>query len=1012
MAGSSLSTILQKDTRLHFPRVDLVNASAGSGKTETLTHRIAQFLLSRHMPRNEPRNLLAITFTNAAATQMKERILALLKKAARGDAYTVRTLSELVDMPNGRIRRRAEEVIEGILDRYSDFRVQTIDSFMSMVFRLTAPDLGVYPESEILVNNRGFLDQAFDEWSREHIGSGRQTIGRLLDILNWSQQSDDSFIWDPYDRIKNRLMDVYQRLVTSASGPVVQDHTETLSLLRDQIRERAAHLRELVSAMPLLKLAKDDLDLLAEGAINRMIERSPRDSLFTSKAVGKKVNELDAEYDELKQLVGTYVECYAENYFQPFVQAFLYVDSMLVRLIRQRKEIFLGDLNRQLVSHISEEGVPDLYLSLGDRIAHFLIDEFQDTTPVQWHNLRPLIGNALAEGGSLFVVGDTKQSIYSFTGADWGIMAGLAGEPALAAAGPVVESTLNTSFRSDEHIVEFCKEVFHRHIPMHYPPDVVSRSGLSNFVQEVPEDRRKKGYVQVEWLNTDEDPEPEKIRILETIEDLTRRGLNFGDIAVLTGENYHVVRISSWLNAAGIPFVSFSSLDVRRRKAVGEILALLRFLDSPIDDLSFATFILGDAYGRWLRECGENPSPDSLQSFVLAASNSPKPLYIQFKERFQERWEVDFEQLMKWVGYLPLYDILAHVVRHFRLLELGEPASVAKLLGLFMDFERRGRSGLKDFMERMDDERLEWEVRVPTGVNAVKIMTIHKAKGLEFSAVLYLMYGAARRNRNPHIVETEQGTSVLYISKNMPKWSASLARIQTIADEKFDVDMLNRHYVALSRARSELHVLAVGNPNMMAKLLPSSGYRLGTKGQLSPGRADDEVTFLKPRLDSPPDSKTAVSKLGFTEKRRGEVVHAMLERIEFLSSDPANQLSAGVDQLRHVYTDAELEEPQAAVLDFLGEEAVRPLFAHAPGRLVRREQDIASPDGRIHRIDRLIVDPEEVIVVDFKTGSDEWEEDYRAQVAEYGQLAGSLFAGRRMRGVLAYVDRRIVREVL
>ncbi len=1006
MAGSSLSSILQKDTRLHFPRVDLVNASAGSGKTETLTHRIAQFLLSRHMPRNQPRNLLAITFTNAAATQMKERILALLKKAARGDADTVRTLSELVEMPDGRIPRRAEEVIEVILDRYSDFRVQTIDSFMSMVFRFTAPDLGVYPESEILLNNRGFLDQAFDEWSREHVGPGRQTIGRLLEILNWSRQSDDSFIWDPYDRIKTRLMDVYQRLVTSESGPVAEDHTEALSSLRDQIRERAAHLRELVSGMPLLKLAKDDLDLLAEGAINRMIERSPRDSLFTSKAVGKKVKELDAEYD------GTYVECYAANYFQPFVQAFLYVDSMLVRLIRQRKEIFLGDLNRQLVSHISEERVPDLYLSLGDRIAHFLIDEFQDTTPVQWHNLRPLIGNALAEGGSLFVVGDPKQSIYSFTGADWGIMTGLAREPALAAAGPVVESTLDTSFRSDENIVEFCKVVFHRHIPMHYPPDVVTQSGLSNFVQEVQKDRRGKGYVQVEWLNTDEDPEPEKIRILETIEDLTRRGLDFGDIAVLTGENYHVVRVSSWLNAAGIPFVSFSSLDVRRRKAAGEILALLRFLDSPIDDLSFATFILGDAYGRWLRECGENPSPDLMQSFVLAASKSPKPLYIQFKEHFLGRWEVDFEQLMKWVGYLPLYDILAHVVRHFRLLEFGEPASVAKLLGLFMDFERRGRSGLKDFMERMDDERLEWEVRVPTGVNAVKIMTIHKAKGLEFGAVLYLLYDGTRRNRNPHIVEIEQGTSLLYISKNMPKWSPSLARIQAIFDEKFDVDMLNRHYVALSRARSELHVLAVGNPNMMAKLLPSSGYRLGTKGQLSPGRTDGEVTFLQPRLESSPDSKTTVSKLGFTEKKRGEIVHAMLEQVEFLSGDPANQLSAGIDRLRHVYTDAELEGPQAVVLDFLGEEAVRPLFARAPGRLVRREQDIASPDGRLHRIDRLIVDPEEVIVVDFKTGSDEWEEDYRAQVAEYGQLAGNLFAGRRIRGVLAYVDRRVVREVL
>ncbi len=267
---------------------------------------------------------------------------------------------------------------------------------------------------------------------------------------------------------------------------------------------------------------------------------------------------------------------------------------------KQRGQIFIDDVTRSLADHLSTDAVPEIYFKIGEMIYHYLIDEFQDTSQIQWNNLFPLVEESLSKGGSLFVVGDTKQSIYGFRDADWKIMKQLTEENPFPSARHEVRS-LDTNYRSSEKIVSFTKEVFHTIIPREGFAAEAAASGLSTFEQHVTAENAGKGYVEVQCLRAEDDV-PERRAVRGIVEECLSRGYRYSDIAILTPTNKRVIDVSGWLNEGGVPIISHSTLDVRRRKSAGEIIALLRFLDSPVDDLSFATFILGGVFSGALRK--------------------------------------------------------------------------------------------------------------------------------------------------------------------------------------------------------------------------------------------------------------------------------------------------------------------------------------------------------------------------------------------------------------------------
>jgi ATP-dependent exoDNAse (exonuclease V) beta subunit len=228
---------------------------------------------------------------------------------------------------------------------------------------------------------------------------------------------------------------------------------------------------------------------------------------------------------------------------------------------------------------------------------------------------------------------------------------------------------LTVNWRSAGALVEFTKEVFHTRVPAHVPVEMSDLSGLASYMQEVKDDAKGKGYVEVHVMEPpardDEvrnDDTPERQHVIRILNSCRERGYGFGDITILTPRNSDVVEVSRWLNAEGIKFLSHSSLDIRTRKTTGELLALLRFLDSPVDHHALSTFLLGELFGKLAKE--------DVREFIRtahAAAERDKPLYSLFRARYPKLWERYFERLFALVGYLPLYDLIVEVYRIFDL---------------------------------------------------------------------------------------------------------------------------------------------------------------------------------------------------------------------------------------------------------------------------------------------------------------------------------------------------------
>ncbi len=480
--------------------------------------------------------------------------------------------------------------------------------------------------------------------------------------------------------------------------------------------------------------------------------------------------------DRYNGCVERLAEAYARDYFRPYASVLAMIGETLETVKRTRGRLFIGDVNKAIVRSLSQEVVPEIYFTLGDRISHYLIDEFQDTSPIQWAALSVLAGNALAEGGTLLIVGDTKQSIYGFRGADWQIMMNLMSGREGFPSAPATVRSLNENRRSGEKVVVYARDLF-RHFGEPEIATAAERSGLLGFDQQALPKNLGRGVVEVVRLTRNREEPAERKKILDIIASARKRRYRFSDIAILTPKNEDVIEISGWLNDADIPFISHSSLDVRIQRITTELIALLQFLDSPIDDLAFATFILGEAFPLGCKHAGHPLTHDDMEQFVLRFHSSRRtPLYKAFQQEYPTHWKRMFESLFTVVGYAPLYDL---VVEAYKVLDLfavcpHEGHALAKFLEVVKDFEEGGSNSIKDFLEFTgeEDEEGDWSMD-PGGItDAVRLMTVHKSKGLEFRIVIVLLSESGSKGLSPIVFhEADDGMELLHITAGIARRS-------------------------------------------------------------------------------------------------------------------------------------------------------------------------------------------------------------------------------------------------
>jgi ATP-dependent exoDNAse (exonuclease V) beta subunit len=1030
------NAVLEKDSAIHFPHVTILKASAGSGKTYSLTERFVQFLLSGKIPQNHLRNILAITFSNNAAKEMKERILSWLKDIYFKDAEKIKELSEIVSLKEEHLADKAGAKIDEILKNYTEFQVKTIDSFMTSIYKASAINLGYSPDFDIVMAPEHIMAYAFNRFLR---GVRERTpeaefLENLLEIILESRGGESSYLWDPSKDFLEETVELYNKLSGIVKEAKIIDVEKKIESVKKEIRDTTESLDALIEKSGLTKNQGSSYykiveivrsnhfpDLVNKGLTNAPVLKPKKEGELTW------YERISEQWNLLGTKIREYVGLYATTYYVPYLRTYEAFKGTLEEVKKREGKIFIHDINKKLSDYLDLEIVPDIYFRIGETIYHYLIDEFQDTSPIQWANLFPLIENSLSQGGSLFAVGDTKQAIYGFRNADYGIMKGLESKNPFSSALHNVKE-LEVNYRSLEGVVDFSRTFFKKVIANHDKyRQPASRSGLIDYEQKVKKDHRDSGYVEViRYEKKDDEPE-EKRKIQDLIKELFQRGYSYSDIAILAYRNEDVVNITTWLNEVDVPFISYSSLDIRTRKLTAEIVALLTFLDSPPDDLSFAGFVLGDIFRKVL-EAGKKVELKTLHEFLFRNRKQP-PLYKAFQEEFPEIWKIYFEDLFKSTGYLPLYDLASEIYRIYRVFDhfKEEEATLIKILEVIKNFEGEGRNNPGDFLKSALDEEAgepDWTIDVPEGIPAVKVMTIHKAKGLGFPVAILLIYEETSRGFKYIFDEEAAGVNLLKINQQIMKASDFLQEKYEEERSKDLVNKLNTLYVGFTRAEDELYIIGVQGRRSQfpVDLLQAMDSQIGSKNAPRLRATEsDQVSNTRPREDfklyhhSGPIKFpiAAIEALNLEERVRGEFIHRVLYFVDTLDENIEHDLERIIEQVNDEFNaDYPIETTKRDLLEFLNHEEISLYFQAMPGRIIKKEQEFSDSRGNLLRMDRVIFEEDQVSVIDYKTGTNkEAEKEYIAQLINYIRILREIYPDKNIEGVIAYVDLKEIKKV-
>lgn len=954
---------------------------------------------------------------------MKERILSWLKDIYFKDPEKTEELSEIVSIKKEHLSVKAERTIDEILKNYTEFQVKTIDSFMTSIYKASAINLGYSPDFNIVMAPESIMAYAFNRFLRGVRGKTPEAefLEKLIDILLESRGGESAYLWDPSKEFLDETIELYHQLSGIVKEPHIIDAEKKIESIKNEIRNTAESLNALIEKSGLIRsqgssfcnimgiVRSDNFpDLVHKGLVNLPVTK-PKN--------GREVTwyeEISEQWDLLGNKIRNYIELYATTYYNPYLRTYEAFKDILEEVKKKEGVIFIHDINKKLSEYLHHEIVPDIYFRIGETIYHYLIDEFQDTSPIQWVNLFPLIENSLSQGGSLFAVGDTKQAIYGFRKADYGIMKGLESKNPFSSAFHSVKE-LEINYRSLEGVVNFSKAFFKEGIAHHEKyREPANRSGLIHYEQKIRPGHGGSGYVEVIWCEKKEDEPAEKLKIQDLLKELVQRGYSYSDIAILAYRNGDVVNITTWLNEIDVPFISYSSLDIRTRKLTAEIVALLTFLDSPPDDLSFAGFVLGDIFRKalerneWVFELKE------LHGFLLRNRRNA-PLYKAFREEFPEIWKSYFETLFKSTGYLPLYDLVSEIYCIYKVFDnfKEEEATLIKILEVIKNFEGEGRNNPSDFLKGAAGEETgesDWTIDVPAGINAVKVMTIHKAKGLGFPVVIVLVYEEIPRGFKYILDEGADGVTLLKINQQIMKASGFLQ--ETYEEERLKdlVNKLNTLYVGFTRAEDELYIVGVrGKRNQFPiDLLQAMESPIGSKKapRFRPPELGQEDLKLYHHPDPIKFPFRAIEELNLEERLRGEFIHRVLYLIDALDENIEPEIERIINRVNdELKADYSMETMKKNLLEFVTHEEMRRYFRAMPGRVIRKEQDLSDPRGNLFRIDKMIFEEDQVSVIDYKTGSDkEAEKEYISQIKNYIWMLKEIYPNRKVQGVIAYVD--------
>ena len=326
-----VNPVLEKDSAIHFPHVTILKASAGSGKTYSLTERFVQFLLSNKIPQNHLRNILAITFSNNAARVMKERIVSWLKDISFGDPDKIKDLSEILSLKEQHLVAKAGAMVDEILKNYTEFQVKTIDSFMTSIYKASAIHLGYSPDFNIVMAPEKIMAYAFNRFLR---GVREETpeaefLENLLEIILESRGGESAYLWDPSKDLLEETGELYHQLSGIVKDTKVVHAEKKIESLKKEIRDAAENLNGFIEKSGLTKSKGSSFykilemvranrfpDLIDKGLLNVPVTKPKRDEEL------KVYENISKQWDLLGRQIKKYIELYATTYYGPYLRTY------------------------------------------------------------------------------------------------------------------------------------------------------------------------------------------------------------------------------------------------------------------------------------------------------------------------------------------------------------------------------------------------------------------------------------------------------------------------------------------------------------------------------------------------------------------------------------------------------------------------------------------------------------------------------------------------------------------
>ncbi len=1038
----------------------IYDASAGSGKTYALVKEYLKIILSS--PKNDAyRNILAITFTNKAVHEMKSRIVGSLSEFAKDTpSLKAQELMQDVSVDTGlsiiQIKTKAQQIIKHLIHNYAAFDISTIDKFTHKVIRAFAHDLNLPMTFEVTLDTENLLIEAVDAIIAQ-AGEDEILTNLLVDFT--MEKTDDDKSWD----ISREILETGKLVLNENNRNEIthfQDKsiTEFLEIKKKLVAVCAELEKETITfgnqAAALLEQKEIDPKSFSRGTFPNHIASiqagkfNPKNKTFKEVddiAINKTAQDRELIEAIIPDLLSILSKVYALFEKIYFYKAFLKnitplsllntVSNELAKIQQEQNILSITEFNALIHREIQNQPAPFIYERLGERYRHFFIDEFQDTSEMQWQNLIPLIDNALSgqdeygDKGTLMIVGDPKQSIYRWRGGKAEQFIELSKDQNPFNNPDKKVTQLEYNYRSYSQIIEFNNSFFKQLANEFQHPDY---KDLYENHSHQKVNSKAGGYVNISFLP--DTAESEEVGVdktekyvqatLDTINQVLEKGFEYKDIVILTRKRGQGIAVANFLTEQGVPLLSSETLMIQNATEVRFIIQVLKYLKNSSDI---------DAKAHFLHYLGLH-AQDHLPVHDFIAKGKELVQETEFEHwLLQFNLDLSFQNLRK----KSLYEAVEIMVSKFLNPKLRTSSYVQYFLDIVLERDIRNQAGVADFLDFWDKSADKFSIPSPEGTNAVRIMTIHKSKGLEFPVVImpFAEEDYSRKPKDKLWLNAEEATVglpkvLIDNSSAVEGFGGDALELYTIKKQEELLDNINVLYVALTRAEEQLYIISSKNlsskgevpkNNMCAffvNYLLEQGvykeeileYEFGNSMKLSSEDKYEDSSKIIPSVNevlNPKNIKIAQREalMWGTHQQEaiayGNVIHEILSFVKYKNDVDLAIVKAIEDGLIQL---GQKEVVYQTIFEIVNHESLINHFAE--GNRVLNEQTIIQKEGKIIKPDRMVVTPDKkVFLLDYKTGVS--NPKYITQLNHYQNVIEQM-GFEVVEKVLIYIGRQIV----